>query len=421
MARTGHVKKMARAVRSRRPPQRLPSSSCSLTYRNGRHDPAAAERRHRNGRGALRAAGRRSREAPVLRRQATAVRRRAGPARSCRRRPPRARRLRRRRPAAGRNRAARPRRRPRPRSQSRVADVHQGRGRRVDARRATSPPTREPRGSRARRHGVPGQPVDPGDPAQGRRLARVAWRGARARGRRRPRRLKRASDGEAPASGFQPDADDSKSASQRASSVFQLFACACDMPRPRVEILPSRPPAGAARARPPRAPCSSRSEPRPGRAPAACFAPRRWRPAAGRRRLRLTFRYGGGLIPQERSSFGRYPRVVGPAAVVASAGFRPRWRGVRRATASSSARSCETSNTVPGKGLERGFERLTAFEVEVVRRLVENEEVRAGRDDEARATAASVRPQRAPRSPAFSCISQPEKRKRPSSFCACGR
>ena len=36
----------------------------------------------------------------------------------------------------------------------------------------------------------------------------------------------------------------------------------------------------------------------------------------------------------------------------------------------------------PRERLERGLERLAALEVEVVRRLVEHEEVRAARDDE---------------------------------------
>ena len=36
----------------------------------------------------------------------------------------------------------------------------------------------------------------------------------------------------------------------------------------------------------------------------------------------------------------------------------------------------------PREGLERSFERLAALEVEMVRRLVDNEEVRARRNDE---------------------------------------
>ena len=45
-----------------------------------------------------------------------------------------------------------------------------------------------------------------------------------------------------------------------------------------------------------------------------------------------------------------------------------------------------------GERLERGLERLAALEVEVVRRLVEDEEVRPRRDERARARAAAARP-----------------------------
>ena len=55
---------------------------------------------------------------------------------------------------------------------------------------------------------------------------------------------------------------------------------------------------------------------------------------------------------------------------------------IRSGTASRTARSCETSSTVPGKRLERRLERLAALEVEMVRRLVEDEQVRARGDDE---------------------------------------
>ena len=99
-----------------------------------------------------------------------------------------------------------------------------------------------------------------------------------------------------------------------------------------------------------------------------------------------------GLLPSRGSRLGRgsggasrssrAADVVGPAAVVGARACRPRSRASASATASSSARSCETSRTVPGERLERGLERLAALEVEVVRRLVEHEEVRARGDDE---------------------------------------
>ena len=73
-----------------------------------------------------------------------------------------------------------------------------------------------------------------------------------------------------------------------------------------------------------------------------------------------------------------------------------------------------------GKRLERRLERLAAFEVEVVRRLVEDEEVRAGGDDE-REREPPALAARELRRPASRASSQPEKRKRPSSACACGR
>ena len=51
---------------------------------------------------------------------------------------------------------------------------------------------------------------------------------------------------------------------------------------------------------------------------------------------------------------------------------------VRVPTASSSARSCEISSSEPGKLLQRGLQRLAALEVEVVGRLVEDQDVGAG-------------------------------------------
>ena len=69
--------------------------------------------------------------------------------------------------------------------------------------------------------------------------------------------------------------------------------------------------------------------------------------------------------------------------------------------------------------LERRLERLARLEVEVVRRLVEDEEVRARRDDDR-----EREPRRSPPESTvtgFSCSSQPEKRNLPRRFCACGR
>ena len=75
---------------------------------------------------------------------------------------------------------------------------------------------------------------------------------------------------------------------------------------------------------------------------------------------------------------------------------------------------------MPGNASQRRLERLAALKVEVVGRLVEHEQVGAARDDEREGRAAAARRPRG-RSTGFSCSSQPEKRKRPSSFCASGR
>ena len=61
-----------------------------------------------------------------------------------------------------------------------------------------------------------------------------------------------------------------------------------------------------------------------------------------------------------------------------SAACGPRRATVRVPTASSSARSWVTSSSEPGKALQRVLERLAALEVEVVRRLVEDQHVGAG-------------------------------------------
>ena len=44
----------------------------------------------------------------------------------------------------------------------------------------------------------------------------------------------------------------------------------------------------------------------------------------------------------------------------------------------------------PGEGLEGGLERLAALEVEVVRRLVQHEQVRSGGDDERQRESAAL-------------------------------
>ncbi len=66
---------------------------------------------------------------------------------------------------------------------------------------------------------------------------------------------------------------------------------------------------------------------------------------------------------------------------------------------------------MPGNACERRLERLAALEVEVVRRLVEHEQVGAARDDEREPQPAPLAA-RERASTGFSCASQPEKRKR---------
>ena len=73
-----------------------------------------------------------------------------------------------------------------------------------------------------------------------------------------------------------------------------------------------------------------------------------------------------------------------------------------------------------GERLERGLERLPRLDVEVVRRLVEHEEVRAG-GDEQREREPPPLPSRERRDGAARASPSPEKRKRPSRFCARGR
>ena len=68
---------------------------------------------------------------------------------------------------------------------------------------------------------------------------------------------------------------------------------------------------------------------------------------------------------------------------------------MRFGTASSSARSCETSRIVPGNASSAASSASRDLDVEVVRRLVEDEEVGARRDERARARAAAARRPRA--------------------------
>ena len=86
---------------------------------------------------------------------------------------------------------------------------------------------------------------------------------------------------------------------------------------------------------------------------------------------------------------------------------------VRVPTASSSARSWETSSSEPGKRLQRVLERLAALEVEVVGRLVEDQDVGVA---SATRIASDSRRRSPPQSPSSGLsTSSPLNRKRPSS------
>ena len=146
----------------------------------------------------------------------------------------------------------------------------------------------------------------------------------------------------------------------------------------------------------------------------------------GPRGFRSRFSAGFGLglsdcrlAAADRSTVGSWSRAYSPNPPSRSRSRPFSIAIVRVASASISARSCETSSTVPGKGLERVLERLAALEVEVVRRLVEHEEVRARRDD-GRARAAAARRPRA-RRPASRARPSPRRGTGRAAFCACGR
>ena len=82
-----------------------------------------------------------------------------------------------------------------------------------------------------------------------------------------------------------------------------------------------------------------------------------------------------------RGELGAAPDVVGPAAVVrVHAAVLERERPVGDRVEQRAVVRDEQDRA--GERLERLLERLAALEVEVVRRLVEDEEVRAGRDDD---------------------------------------
>ena len=111
---------------------------------------------------------------------------------------------------------------------------------------------------------------------------------------------------------------------------------------------------------------------------------RRGRLAAERRlrgrRLRGAFGHGRGLTPGH-GSFGREAGVIGPAAVVrAQRAVLDRERSARDGVEHRPVVRDEQHRA--GERLERLLERLAALEVEVVRRLVEHEEVRPGRDEQ---------------------------------------
>ena len=86
---------------------------------------------------------------------------------------------------------------------------------------------------------------------------------------------------------------------------------------------------------------------------------------------------------------GAPPDVIGPAAVVRAQpavfdGQRALGHGIQQGAVVGDEQDRS------GKGLERGLERLAALEVEVVRGLVEDEEVGPRRDDEREREASSL-------------------------------
>ena len=172
----------------------------------------------------------------------------------------------------------------------------------------------------------------------------------------------------------------------------------------------SSPRRAAARARR-RAPRCARSRARRARAASGAGGRSRLRPL----RLRLAdFGFGGGGSARRRGGAGTRPsrprRRRGAPSSIAS---------TRPETASSSARSWVTSSTVPGNASSAAS---SASRLSRSRWFVGSSSTR--KFAPLATTSASASRRRSPPDSAvtgFSCASQPEKRKRPSSFCASGR
>ncbi len=193
----------------------------------------------------------------------------------------------------------------------------------------------------------------------------------------------------------------SNSVSQRSSSACSASRRACAR---RARRRPTSPPRASPRAaRPP--PPGRRSPPRPARARSDA-ASARLRRLRLRRLLRLRRRR-----PRARGALLAPPQHLGPAAVVGvqlAVLDRERPLGDRveqRAVVRDEQHGAR-------ERLERRLERLAALEVEMVRRLVEHEEVRARRDRRPRARAAGARRPTAP---------TPASRARPSRRRGSGR
>ena len=125
---------------------------------------------------------------------------------------------------------------------------------------------------------------------------------------------------------------------------------------------------------------------------------------------------GSGFARASRSSRARRSSAQPPSYARSSPSSIA---SVRSAIASSSARSCETSSTVPGNASSAAS---SASRLSRSRWLVGSSRTRKFAP-EATVTASASRRRSPPESTetAFSCASQPEKRKRPSRFCASGR
>ena len=156
-----------------------------------------------------------------------------------------------------------------------------------------------------------------------------------------------------------------------------------------------------------------RSRPRsaPARSAAAASA------SGGRLRLRLR-----GLRLDRAPEGRRARRAAGrnrPSRRRTSAACRLRSPAYARPRRPASARSCETSRTVPGKASSAAS---SASRLSRSRWFVGSSRTRKFAPDAT--TSASARRRRSPpesTATAFCCSSQPEKRKRPRRFCASGR